>query len=103
MPLSLRARDVLRIWDRSTKPPKPKIHICVSPDRQFFLRINSDRVFEPVHPISRSANPFLHHDSYVELRQLIRNANDVIRDAEKIGRLSKPEAKKLVARKPQEH
>jgi hypothetical protein len=96
MPLSVQARDVLRIWDRNTKPKKHKIHICVCPDRQLFLRINSNPVFRPAHPISKTANRFLHHDSYVELQQLIFHTNENIRNADHIGRLSKSEAKSLI-------
>jgi hypothetical protein len=36
------------------------------------------------------------HDSYVELQQLVRHLSDEIRDAERVGRLSLPEAKALV-------
>jgi hypothetical protein len=93
--MSLRPRDVLRIWDRYTRPKKFKFHICISPDRQLFLRINSDLLFQPAHPISKAANNFLHHDSYVELQQLVFHMNDDIRNAEAIGRLSKAEAKAL--------
>jgi hypothetical protein len=77
--MSLQPRDVLRIWDRYTRPSKPKLHICVCPDRQFFLRINSDAIFQPAHLIAKAANPFLHHDSFVELQQLIFHRNDEIR------------------------
>lgn len=45
----------------------------------------------------KSANPFLRHDNYIELQRPVRHEEDEIRDAEKIGKLSKPEAIKLVA------
>jgi hypothetical protein len=93
--MPLRPRDVLRIWDRYTSPNKRKLHICVCPDMQLFLRINSDPIFQPAHPISKANNAFLHHDSFVELQQLVRHWNDDIRDAEHIGRISKSEAKGL--------
>jgi len=59
------------------------------------LRINSDPIFQSVHPLLKKANDFLHHDSYVELQQLVFHTNDDIRDAEHIGRLSKAEARAL--------
>lgn len=93
---SLRPRDVLRIYDRFTSPNKPKLHICVCPDKQLFLRINSDPVFQPAHPIAKAKNVFLDHNSYVELRYLVYHYNDDIRDAEHLGRMSKPEAKALI-------
>jgi hypothetical protein len=93
----LRSRDVLRIWDRYIRPSKHKIHICVSPDYRLFLRINSQAFFEPTHLLLKSENAFLRHDSHVELQQLVRHGNDDIREAEKLGRLSKPEAVKLIA------
>lgn len=93
--MSLQPRDVLRIWDRYTRPKKFKYHICICPDRQFFLRINSEPIFQPAHPIAKVTNPFLHHDSFVELQQLVRHWHDDIRNAEYIGRITKPEAKAL--------
>jgi hypothetical protein len=91
-----RARDVLRIFDLYTSPRKPKLHICVSERRQLFLRINSQSVFKPNHLLVKSRNPYLAHDSYVELQQLVRHMSGEIRDAELVGRLSLVEAKALV-------
>jgi hypothetical protein len=90
------ARDVLRLFDLYTSPRKPKLHICVSERRQLFLRINSEAIFKPNHPLLKSRNAFLTHDSYVELQQLVRHMSDEIRDAEWVGRLSLPEARALV-------
>lgn len=92
----MRPRDVVRLWDRYTSPNKYKLHICVCDERQLFLRINSDPVFAPVHPLSQKNNPFLHHDSYVELQQLVRHMSQEIREAEHIGRISRAEANALV-------
>ena len=64
----LRPRDVVKLWDRHTRPNKPKIHICVCPEKQQFLRINSEPIFPPNLIIYEAENAFLHHDSYVELQ-----------------------------------
>lgn len=91
-----RPRDVVRIFDLYTSPRKPKLHICVSERRQLFLRINSQSVFKPNHLLVKSRNPFLAHDSYVELQQLVRHMSDEIREAELVGRLSLAEVQALV-------
>jgi len=91
-----RSRDVVRIFDLYTSPRKPKLHICVSERRQLFLRINSQSIFKPNHLLRKSNNPYLAHDSYVELQQLVRHMSDEIRDAEFIGRLTLAEARALV-------
>jgi len=81
--------DVIRIWDRHTRPNKRKLHICIDPERQLFLRINSEAVFPPTHRLARADCPFLHHDSYVELQALTRHIADDIARAEEVGRLSR--------------
>jgi hypothetical protein len=91
-----RPRDVVRIFDLYTSPRKPKLHICISERRQLFLRINSQPIFKPNHLLRKSSNPYLDHDSYVELQQLVRHMSDEIREAEFVGRLSLAEAKDLV-------
>ena len=90
-----RPRDVLRIFDLYTSPRKTKLHICVSERRQLFLRINSQSIFKPNHLLRKSSNPYLDHDSYVELQQLVRHLSDEIREAEFLGRLTLAEAKAL--------
>jgi hypothetical protein len=94
--MSLKPRDVLRIWDLYTSPNKPKLHICVCDERQLFLRINSEAVFPPTHPLSKKNNPFLHHDSHVELQQLVRHMSYEVSRAEHVGKLSRDEAIALV-------
>jgi hypothetical protein len=90
-------RDVIRILDRFTRPNKDKLHICVCDRLQLFLRINSQAVFQPAHPILRADNKsFLTHDSFVELQQLIRNVADDIAQAEYLGKMNMNEARKLV-------
>jgi hypothetical protein len=94
--MAIAPRDVIRIYDRFTRPNKPK-HICVCDQRQLFLRIDSDAVYQPHHPILRADNPsFLTHDSYVELQQLLRHVADDIAQARYLGRMSLHEARKLV-------
>ena len=61
------------------------------------MRINSQAIFKPNHPLLKSRNDYLAHDSYVELQQLVRHMSDEIRQAEFVGRLSVAEAKALVA------
>jgi hypothetical protein len=92
-----RARDVVRIFDLYTSPRKPKLHICISERRQLFLRINSQSIFKPNHLLVKARNPYLSHDSYVELQQLVRHMSEEIREAELVGRLSLAEARALVA------
>lgn len=92
-----RPRDVVRIFDRHTRPNKPKWHICVCDERQLFLRINSEPVFRPHHLLRAANNAILHHDSYVELQQLVRHVADDIVQAEHLGVLTLQEAKSLVA------
>lgn len=89
MPVS--PRDVVKLWDRHTRPNKPKIHICVCERRQLFLRINSNPVYKPCHALSAAANTFLEWDSYVELTQLVRHIKYEIDRAEFMGRISQRE------------
>jgi hypothetical protein len=93
--MSPRPREVWRIWDRYTSPNKRKLHVCICSDRQLFLRINSEPIFESAYPLAKAKNAFLHHDSYVELQQLVRHWSDDIRAGEYIGRVTKAEAKAL--------
>jgi hypothetical protein len=94
--MAVSPRDVIEIWDRHTKPPKAKWHVCVCDQRQLFLRIDSDPIYQPAHPILARDNSFLHHDSYVELQQLLRHIADDIVQARHLGVLSMQEAQKLV-------
>jgi hypothetical protein len=89
-------RDVILIWDRHTHPNKWKLHICVCPKKQLFLRVNSNPFFPPHHPIPKSSNTFLDHDSYVELQGLVRHFAYEIGKSELKGRMSMSEAKLLV-------
>lgn len=89
--------DVIEIFDPYTRPPKPKWHICVCSRRYFFLRINTQPLWTPNHPLIAEENIFLEHDSFVELRQLLHFAPHIVAAAMRkpknpLGRLSKAEA-----------
>lgn len=91
-------RDVIRIFDRLVRPNKPKRHLCICDQLQLFLRINSEAIYQPCHPIRRADNiSFLTHDSFIELQQLIRHIADDIVQAELLGTMSMNEARKVVA------
>ncbi len=62
--------EVIRIFDRYTRPPKPKWHICVCQHYGLFLRINSNPLWPPHFALYQSESPWLDHDSYVELTRL---------------------------------
>lgn len=66
------------------------------PERQFFLRINSEPKYKPNHPIIAADSNFLRHDSYVELRQFIRPFAYDIQQAEKLGELTRQQAKDII-------
>jgi hypothetical protein len=85
----LRPGDVVRIFDRETRPEKVKRHICISLTRQLFLRINSRlSTFGPSFQLLVADCDFLEHDSYVELNALVRNSQVEIVKAELLGRLT---------------
>jgi hypothetical protein len=91
-------RDVIRIYDRFTRPNKLKRHLCVSDERQLFLRINSESIYPTCHLILLADNrSFLTHESYVEFQQLLRHVADDIVQADYLGTMSMNEARKLVA------
>jgi hypothetical protein len=85
-------REVLRIHDRLTRPPKPKRVICVCDEWRLFLRLNSQPLWPPQHAIFAVNNPFLDHDSFVELSNLIQYAEEDCNEADSLGRLSQREA-----------
>ncbi len=95
--MPLQPGDVIRVWDRQTHPPKNKLLICVAPERQLFLRINSEPRYRPNHPILAVESDFLHHDSFVELRQLIRPFAYDIQQADELGRLTPEQVTSLVS------
>jgi hypothetical protein len=98
MPL-LSSRDVIVIRDPYTRPRKPKWLICVNPrhpsfpHRSLFLRINSQPLWKPHQRLWQADNPFLKHDSFVELTEMVvihmDDVDDALRNpANRLGRLS---------------
>jgi hypothetical protein len=78
----IKSRDVLAIADHSVRPPgRRKWQICVSAHQRYFLRINSQPLWPPHFKLEVATSPFLKHDSYVELRQLIRFSQEEIEKA----------------------
>lgn len=58
--------EVIWLFDRSTRPPKSKMMVCLSYDEGLFLRINTSDRFRPCVSISQDDNDWLDHDSYIE-------------------------------------
>ena len=58
--------DVIWIYDRTTRPQKQKMQVCIDYNEGWFLRINTRDVIRPCVPISKKLNPFLQHDSHVD-------------------------------------
>ncbi len=96
--MTLSRREVVNIWDKWTKPEKPKIHLCICPKRQLFLRINTKPIWTPNHFLSHVDNAdIIEHDSYVELNRLFRNRAYEISRARSRGFMSDVECRALVA------
>lgn len=64
--MTLATGDVIWTFDRTTRPPKAKMMVCLSFDDGWFLRINSSGKFRPAVPIDKTRNPWLDHDSHIE-------------------------------------
>jgi len=80
---------VVVIPDPRVRPKnKPKWHLCVCPERRLFLRINSSGLWRPAHSIKVSKNPFLGHDSFVELRSLHFFTESELKAAKLVGEMS---------------
>ena len=93
---SLRPGDVLIIFDRLTRPPKQKLHLCICEASSFFLRINSGPRWKPNLPLRAAENDFLHHDSYLELRSLLHHPRADVEAAQHIGCLTDAMARRVV-------
>lgn len=79
---------VIAIPDPRVRPKnKPKWHLCVCPEKRLFLRINSKDLWRPAHPIKAAKNPFLDHDSFVELRSLHFFTESELRSAKLVGEM----------------
>lgn len=89
---------VIRIPDPNVRPRnKLKWHLCVCPQRRFFLRINSNPQWQPWHPIELANNDFLEHDSFVELLELHHFTDTALKSATIIGAMSAAEMDALAA------
>jgi hypothetical protein len=83
---------VIALPDARVRPRnKLKWHICICPARRLFLRINSKPLWQPWHFIRAKNNPFLDHDSYVELTTLHFFPESELRSARKVGQLTAKE------------
>ena len=83
---------VIVVPDPRVRPKnRLKWHICVSPERRLFLRINSKPKWAPYHFIRAAKNPFLERDSYVELISLFFFSESELRAAKRIGEMPPPE------------
>ena len=72
MPPEIRVGDVIRIFDGTTNPPKPKRFLCVCVAEGWFLRINTRSIWRPHFLLPHVGNEnCLDHDSYLELRGII--------------------------------
>ena len=58
--------DVIWVFDRTTRPAKNKMIVCLSFANGWFLRINTSGRFRPAVFIDNARNPWLDHNSYVE-------------------------------------
>jgi len=94
--MALRPGDVIRVWDRQIYPADFKRLIAIAPERQRFLRINSKPIYRPAHPIAAAGANFLDHDSYVELRNLVRPLAYEIAQADYLGALTHAHAVDLI-------
>lgn len=93
--MRLEAGSVIKIYDGRTRPKKVKWHVCVVPSRRWFFRINSSPLWKPHHPISAADNPFLEHDSFVELAQPHFFTESELRGCQRLGVMSAAECAKL--------
>lgn len=58
--------EVIWVFDRTTRPPKSKMVVCLSYTEGWFLRVNTSGRFRPCIAIDKKRNPWLDHDSHVE-------------------------------------
>lgn len=58
--------EVIWLYDRTTRPQKEKMQVCIDYAEGWFLRINTRDVIRPCVPISKSLNDFLDHDSHID-------------------------------------
>lgn len=58
--------DVIWLYDRTARPQKNKMQVCIDYEEGWFLRINTRDVIRPCVPISKALNDFLDHDSHID-------------------------------------
>ena len=58
--------EVIWVFDRSIRPPNPKMYVCLSYEDGWFLRINTSDKFRPCVAIPQPTNVWLKHDSHIE-------------------------------------
>ena len=92
----MHSKDVYQVFDRFTRPQKLKRAICVCPKMMLFLRINSEPLWKPNHLICAVNCDFIDHDSYVELKSLLKYSHDDLGDGKRLGRLTPPIAKGIM-------
>lgn len=94
---------VLKFSDPGVRPiGKEKWHLCVCEQRRWFLRINSRPLWRPHALIQANDNPWLKHDSYVELRQVCTfpriDVEAALADPQRVvGRIGRSTAALLIA------
>lgn len=99
--MTLRAGDVIRLWDGTIQPPDFKRFVVICPDEGWLLRINTKPHWRPHWPISAQANPgCLDHDSYIELRGVIEYTQAELDEAEFLGALCDDALEDLVDHLP---
>ena len=58
--------DVIWLYDRTTRPQKEKMQVCIDFAEGWFLRINTRDVIRPCVLIPQSLNRFLDRDSHID-------------------------------------
>lgn len=58
--------EVIWVFDRTTRPQKRKMYVCLSFEDGWFLRVNTSDRYRPCVAIQTFNNDWLDHDSYVE-------------------------------------
>ena len=93
----MRPGEVWRILDHHVDPPAAKLFICaLPPPPGLWLRINSRPLWPPQHKLLARHNPYLDHDSYLELAGPFTHLQRVLADAELRGTMARQEIGKVI-------
>jgi hypothetical protein len=66
------AGDIVLLFDATTRPPKPKLFLCVDAEECWFFRINTKPHWRPNFPLPLKGNEHcLDHDCFLELNGII--------------------------------